>query len=261
MAPSTATSTLGDTDKQIFIGKGDQQAWLTLALGNRHGLVTGATNGIGRATALGLARLGAEVVIIGRDSARIDATLAMLRDATGRDDAAAVEADLSSQWQVRQAAGEFSGRFDLLVRSHDGEVHVFDLGTAYVAGAIEWGQFLHDPRHTSNYATPVPSGGSLPEPGPAAPARLPLAQNIPNPFRPPTRIAYELAARGRARLEIFAVDGRFVRAVVDRVEEPGSHEAAWDGRDARGVELPAGVYFCRLAAGGQMAARKLLLIK
>jgi hypothetical protein len=145
--------------------------------------------------------------------------------------------------------------------ARDGEVRIFDLGTAHVAGAIEWGQFLHDPRHTSNYATPMPSGGSLPQPGPAAPARLALAQNAPNPFRPPTRIAYELAARGRVRLEIFAVDGRFVRALVDRVEEPGPHEAAWDGRDARGVELPAGIYFCRLEAQGRSAARKLLLVK
>lgn len=65
MAPSTATSTSGDTDKQIFIGKGEQQAWLTLALGNRHGLVTGAT-GTGKTVSLqvmaeGFARAGVPV--------------------------------------------------------------------------------------------------------------------------------------------------------------------------------------------------------
>ena len=31
-----------DTDEKIFIGKGEETAWLTLALANRHGLVTGA---------------------------------------------------------------------------------------------------------------------------------------------------------------------------------------------------------------------------
>ena len=65
MAPSTAVSTSGDTDKQIFIGKGEQQAWLTLALGNRHGLVTGAT-GTGKTVSLqvmaeGFARAGVPV--------------------------------------------------------------------------------------------------------------------------------------------------------------------------------------------------------
>src|SRR5678815_3717686 len=39
---------------------------------NRVCVVTGATRGIGRATALSLAKLGAQVVLVGRDSARMD---------------------------------------------------------------------------------------------------------------------------------------------------------------------------------------------
>src|SRR6266700_8127547 len=42
---------MADTDEKIFIGKGEQPAWLTLALANRHGLVTGAT-GTGKTVAL-----------------------------------------------------------------------------------------------------------------------------------------------------------------------------------------------------------------
>src|ERR1700753_4056382 len=44
--PSTA-----DTAEKIFIGKGEQPAWLTLGLANRHGLVTGAT-GTGKTVSL-----------------------------------------------------------------------------------------------------------------------------------------------------------------------------------------------------------------
>src|SRR3954470_23704823 len=44
-------STLGDTDDKIFVGKGNEQAWLTLAFANRHGLVTGAT-GTGKTVSL-----------------------------------------------------------------------------------------------------------------------------------------------------------------------------------------------------------------
>ena len=40
---TTPDSKTADTDEKIFIGKGEQMAWLTLALANRHGLVTGAT--------------------------------------------------------------------------------------------------------------------------------------------------------------------------------------------------------------------------
>src|SRR5581483_5499583 len=56
---------VADTGDKIFIGKGEQSAWLTLALANRHGLVTGAT-GTGKTVTLqvmaeGLARAGVPV--------------------------------------------------------------------------------------------------------------------------------------------------------------------------------------------------------
>jgi len=151
------------------------------------------------------------------------------------------------------------GRFDMVVRSHDGEVHVFNLGAAYESSAIEWGQYAHDLRHTSNYSTPV-TVAVPPAPATAATA-VRLTQNAPNPFRPPTSISFELGARGRVRLAIYAVDGRLVRTLVDRIQGPGAHEAAWDGRDGRGLEQPTGVYFYRLESGGKTAARKLLLIR
>jgi len=62
---ATTDSKTPDTDEKIFIGKGDQAAWLTLALANRHGLVTGAT-GTGKTVSLqvmaeGFARAGVPV--------------------------------------------------------------------------------------------------------------------------------------------------------------------------------------------------------
>jgi len=63
MAPSDNKA--ADTDDKIFVGKGEQPAWLTLALANRHGLVTGAT-GTGKTVTLqvmaeGFARAGVPV--------------------------------------------------------------------------------------------------------------------------------------------------------------------------------------------------------
>ena len=62
---ATSDSKTTDTDEKIFIGKGEQPAWLTLALANRHGLVTGAT-GTGKTVSLqvmaeGFARAGVPV--------------------------------------------------------------------------------------------------------------------------------------------------------------------------------------------------------
>src|ERR1700736_1254428 len=62
---ATSDSKMTDTDEKIFIGKGEQAAWLTLGLANRHGLITGAT-GIGKTVSLqvmaeGFARAGVSV--------------------------------------------------------------------------------------------------------------------------------------------------------------------------------------------------------
>jgi DNA double-strand break repair helicase HerA and related ATPase len=61
----TSDNKMADTDEKIFIGKGEQPAWLTLGLANRHGLVTGAT-GTGKTVSLqvmaeGFARAGVPV--------------------------------------------------------------------------------------------------------------------------------------------------------------------------------------------------------
>src|SRR6202049_4301842 len=62
---ATSDIATADTGERIFIGKGDQPAWLTLGLANRHGLVTGAT-GTGKTVSLqvmaeGFARAGVSV--------------------------------------------------------------------------------------------------------------------------------------------------------------------------------------------------------
>src|SRR3984893_16852709 len=56
---------MADTSDKILVGKGEQPVWLTLALANRHGLVTGAT-GTGKTVSLqvmseGFARAGVPV--------------------------------------------------------------------------------------------------------------------------------------------------------------------------------------------------------
>jgi uncharacterized protein len=65
MQMATSDNKMADTDEKIFIGKGEQPAWLTLCLANHHGLVTGAT-GTGKTVSLqvmaeGFARAGVPV--------------------------------------------------------------------------------------------------------------------------------------------------------------------------------------------------------
>ena len=77
-------------------------------------LVTGATSGIGRETAIGLAERGAKVIVAGRDHARGRETVAEIAQRTGRRDAEHVVADLSSQAEVRRLAAELRAKHERL---------------------------------------------------------------------------------------------------------------------------------------------------
>lgn len=88
-----------------------------------------------------------------------------------------------------------------------------------------------------------------------------LVGNTPNPFNPQTTIAFDLARRGPVKLELFDVQGRLVRCLVDESLVAGRHEARWDGRDGLGRATASGVYLCRLSADGVMQRRKMTLVR
>jgi len=83
-------------------------------MNNKVCMVTGANAGIGKATALGLARLGATVVMVCRHASRGEAAVAEVKAATGNPHVDLLLADLSSQAAVRQLAADFKARYGQL---------------------------------------------------------------------------------------------------------------------------------------------------
>jgi len=77
-------------------------------------LVTGGTSGIGRATAVRLAGLGAGVVVVGRDPGRAAAVREEIRRQAPHTRVETLTADLSSLAQVRRLAAEIRERCDRL---------------------------------------------------------------------------------------------------------------------------------------------------
>jgi len=77
-------------------------------------LVTGATSGIGKMTALELATKGATVVIVGRDRQKCEDTLAEIAAATDSKALDYIVADLSSFVECRRMAQEFLARYNKL---------------------------------------------------------------------------------------------------------------------------------------------------
>ncbi len=77
-------------------------------------LVTGATSGIGKATALELARMGAIVIIVGRNEERGKLVQRDLQDTSGNPSVDFLLADLSSQQSVRSLAQTFKSQYSQL---------------------------------------------------------------------------------------------------------------------------------------------------
>ena len=77
-------------------------------------LITGANSGIGKATALGLAKLDATVVVVSRDKDKGEAALLEIRTRSGNKSVDAMVADLSSQDSVRELAHDFTARYKKL---------------------------------------------------------------------------------------------------------------------------------------------------
>jgi hypothetical protein len=107
---------------------------------------------------------------------------------------------------------------------------------------------------------PCPTTGVGDESG--LPQKVQLSQNFPNPFNPTTTITYALPSETNVNLVLFDMLGREVVRLVDNMRQrAGYYETRWNGRDARGVQMPSGTYFIRLETESYAESRKLLLLK
>jgi hypothetical protein len=93
------------------------------------------------------------------------------------------------------------------------------------------------------------------------PGELALYANHPNPFAEATTIRYSLPHRMPVKLVIYDISGRAVRTLVDGTEGTGPQRASWDGRDATGSRVNAGIYLLRLEAGGTRLTRKVNVMR
>lgn len=107
---------------------------------------------------------------------------------------------------------------------------------------------------TTTEATPVGEGGHLP-------MVSALHPNYPNPFNPMTTISFDLAISGRVRIDIFSLDGRRIRTLIDGAYTAGRHDEVWDGRDQGGRTVASGTYLFTLEGPNIKQSRRMLLIK
>ena len=95
----------------------------------------------------------------------------------------------------------------------------------------------------------------------AAVGGIELRPNYPNPFNPNTTLRYSLAKAGHVRLSIMDIAGRRLAILVDEVRVAGDHQLVWRGLDDRGRQAASGLYFVLLESDGQVAVRKMAMLK
>ncbi|TMQ57334.1 MAG: PKD domain-containing protein, partial [Candidatus Eisenbacteria bacterium] len=113
---------------------------------------------------------------------------------------------------------------------------------------------------TDNISIRIVGGGQA-APQITAPAS-PAAVVAPNPLRPDATVAFTTSREGAVSLRIYDATGRRVRTLLREAHMPaGRHAVRFDGRDATGRRLAAGIYFYRLEAGRESTEGRVLIIK
>lgn len=94
-----------------------------------------------------------------------------------------------------------------------------------------------------------------------APAALSVAA-YPNPFNPDVTVEITPGRSGPATVTVHDAKGRYVATLFDgRLEAAHPRRIAWDGTGASGTVLASGVYFVRVQCAGEVASRRVVLLK
>ncbi len=94
-----------------------------------------------------------------------------------------------------------------------------------------------------------------------APASFRLLGNLPNPFNPVTKIAYDVPREVEVTIRIYDAGGRLVRTIANGPVGPGRHEVLWNGRNETGEPVGSGVYFCAMEADEFHDSHKMVLLR
>jgi hypothetical protein len=83
----------------------------------------------------------------------------------------------------------------------------------------------------------------------------------PNPARRSATISLGLPSHGQTSVAIFDAGGRLIRMIADGAYPAGRRLVTWDGLNAGGKPVPAGVYFVRAEFGGTVLQQRIVIVE
>ncbi|MDK9699602.1 MAG: T9SS type A sorting domain-containing protein [bacterium] len=100
------------------------------------------------------------------------------------------------------------------------------------------------------------------EPGSSElPQMVDIGNNYPNPFNPTTTISYSMPKRGNVEVNVFDLQGRLVRNLLQAEQMPGEHQVMWDSRNDVGAPVSSGTYFYQVRVDGVSGTKQMILLK
>ena len=85
--------------------------------------------------------------------------------------------------------------------------------------------------------------------------------HYPNPFNSTVTIKYQLPKATQVKLTIYNQLGHPVKTLVNAKLSAGYKTVMWDGRDHKGREVSAGIYFYRIITNGDIETNKIVMVK
>lgn len=93
------------------------------------------------------------------------------------------------------------------------------------------------------------------------PKTFELGEAYPNPFNPKTLIEYSIPVQSFVELNVYDINGRHIRSLVNTMALPGRYKAVWNGVDDFGNEASSGLYIYQLIGENVVLSDKIMLIK
>jgi hypothetical protein len=164
------------------------------------------------------------------------------------------------------ASDDPEGERIMIFHDEDGVVHELDLSDPNLEQKIKdlgLNIQIYNEGEEPEEVTEFMESGIYPsqKQGSAVPDQYELKQNYPNPFNPTTDIRFAIPKSGHVTLEVYNIQGRLVRSLIDRELSAGEHIVQWDSTDDNGNAVASGTYLYRLTTDEYIDSKKMTLVK
>ena len=166
--------------------------------------------------------------------------------------------DLNANIESTPAIGDLDGDNDYeIVFGTTYGLQVFDIKTEG-GDRVSWKLYRGNLERTGSLAMTLVSVKSEDF---ITPDQFYVSPNYPNPFNPSTQVTIQTAEKNNLAVNIFDATGRLINTLIDKNLDAGIYNVKWNGRDIRGYEISAGMYFIRVQSGSEIRTQKMILLK